>query len=637
MVAIEWDVFSLPPNGSADPPTYLATLYDAREKRIRVEHKGTGSGSFAINRTSPEVSETVLAKGNLVKVRVPEIHSDYLFAFFLETGDFTLVSSDEAGGEMLRFGGRGNLCYLECARNWNVSFTGGSNPRDGVWRAYAFGGGNAPGQILTRMLAEMQDPDHPYPALPLLTTDFNTTVNSAGTAWSTTNATEEFSYKVGDDGLAVATLLADMDVMALRMSPGFLLQAFNEPYGRDLSATVRFAKGLNVVAELQRAWVGPSVPETVMLVSGETDNYAVAVGINATSKVTKHGFMTSFGTSATALIGQGETELVKRAKATELIMFQIANRRTEVQLTAPITVGSIIGPDASTGFYLPGPTGTNGDFWVGDIVTLNTGSGPFDFNEALMRVLAISITRDDDNHELIIIPELEPAPVLGLHQVILTSQGNCGVAEYGPLPGDGTPRQLIFGGAFSGMSLGTPSIAVDTDGYAVRINDPLADKDVGDPFGPPAYAKQIIIPNGLGGLYRYAWEGLNTVGIGNPYYTGSIARIYNPADIHGNPYPYLPQAQDTGIGAAMQQQWGRAVISLLVNGVVKASVSVPPGAVDYTNGASHKVGHIRLDDGDSVTMQASANGIYWAQLVSSIGISVFGAQQGGFILTRMSD
>ncbi len=94
----------------------------------------------------------------------------------------------------------------------------------------------------------------------------------------------------------------------------------------------------------------------------------------------------------------------------------------------PVTVGPTIGPGADEGFYLPGPAGTNGDFWLGDIVRVHTGTGPFDFNEVNARVMAITITRDDDNGELIVIPELQevPTPVVCTIMGYLVGSGNPG-------------------------------------------------------------------------------------------------------------------------------------------------------------------------------------------------------------------
>jgi hypothetical protein len=408
MTAAEWDVFEMLPGGSA--PSYLATLYEAREKSIRVELDGTGSGGFAINRTSPQCTEVILAQGNLVKVRIPEISTGYLFAFFLESGDFTLISSDEAGGEMLHFGGRGSLSYTEFARAWSKSYIdGGQDPTEGVWRAYLAGTGNKPGQILRRLLEEMQDADRPQQPIPLLTIDFDYDLDSNAATWASSAATDEFSYQVGEDGLAVITRLIPTGI-TVQMGPDFDLHAYNE-YGRDLTGAafgagvVRFERGVNIATELRREQVVDRVA-THELVQGEADTYGFAVLPGAASRVTKEAFLASFGTSPNVLRAIGRADLRQRLNESDTIKFLIANRRTEVDLADPVTVGAVIGPGAAVGSYLPGPDGTSGDFWVGDTVRVHTGSGQFDYDEVDARVMAITITRDDDNHELIVVPEL---------------------------------------------------------------------------------------------------------------------------------------------------------------------------------------------------------------------------------------
>lgn len=413
-MATEWDVFQMLPG--TDAPVYLATLYEAREKSIRVELNGCGSGQFAVNRTSPECTEAILAQGNLVRVRIPEVHTDYIFAFFLETGDFTLISSDEEGGEMLHFAGRGILSYLEYACAWSESYiAGGQDPIAGVWRAYAAGTGNKPGQILRRLIEEFQDPDRPQQPLPHLTIDFDYTNDSTTDPWDSTDATDEFSYQVGEDGLAIAQRLIDTETIRVQMDPDFLLHAYNvDTYGRDLTGdafgtgVVRFERGVNIATELRRE-LQPLEVKTHMLAGGEADQYGTAALSDAADRVTKEGFIPTFGTGATALNGAAAAELAARLRKSDTIMFPIANRRTDVTLN-PVSVGSTIGPGATSGFYLPGPEGTNGDFWVGDTVRVHTGVGPFDYAEVDAVVEAINITRDDDNAELIVIPELKTLP-----------------------------------------------------------------------------------------------------------------------------------------------------------------------------------------------------------------------------------
>jgi hypothetical protein len=421
-MAEEWDVFSLAPGGDYAQPEYLATLYNAFGKQIIVELGNTGSGQFSINRYSTECTEEILAQGNLVKVRIPEIGPDYIFAFFLETGDFTLISSQEQGGETLTFGGRGILSYLEYARAASLSFvTGGQDPIAGVWRAYAAGTGSAPGQILRRMLEEMQHVDRVYPVaeshpLPLLTIDFDYTDDSTAVAWDETDATDEFAYQVGEDGLAILLRLIETETIIVQMSPDFLLSAYNPGnFGQYLAGAafgagvVRFEKGVNIAIELRREQAATRVV-THVLVQGEADKYGGAVLSDAASRVTKEGFLPAFGTGTTALNAIGAVDLLSRLNVSDTIQFPINNRRTDVQLFTPVTVGSVVGPGATTGVYLPGPSGTNGDFWVGDTVRIHTGSGPFDYTEVDAVVERITIARNDDNAELEVFVEATTLP-----------------------------------------------------------------------------------------------------------------------------------------------------------------------------------------------------------------------------------
>lgn len=110
--ALIFDVYQIVPPG--DSITFLATLTDAYGKSYRPELNGTGAGQFTIARTSPHATAAIMAPGNLVKVRTA-VQVDPIGSFFLETGDFTLISSNEEGGEDLRFGGRGGLGYWDRA------------------------------------------------------------------------------------------------------------------------------------------------------------------------------------------------------------------------------------------------------------------------------------------------------------------------------------------------------------------------------------------------------------------------------------------------------------------------------------------------------------------------------------------
>ncbi len=131
-----WDVYAAgAPNGAI-----LATLSNASGRMIRFEEDGAGVGGFTINRHSTEATAAILAKGNLVKVRIPEVSSDYIGGFFLEEGDFDVLSSGEEGAEELRFSGRGVFSYLGRAIMWSSAFSTGLDIADTwteIWKTSA--------------------------------------------------------------------------------------------------------------------------------------------------------------------------------------------------------------------------------------------------------------------------------------------------------------------------------------------------------------------------------------------------------------------------------------------------------------------------------------------------------------------
>lgn len=466
----------------AAAPTLLATLYNAREKSIRVELNAAGSGSFAINRTSPECTETILAQGNLVKVRIPEISAEYLFAFFLETGDFTLISSDEEGGEMLHFGGRGNLTYLHNAVAWSESFfPAGADPQAGLWRAFAFGGGGEPGAILWRTVMEFMQATRPQHPVPLLTIDFDDNLDSDGNAWTDTDATAEFTYAVGDHGDDILQRLIETEVLTVWMGPDFDFHAYNS-FGRDLTGAafgagvVRFERGVNIAVELRRELTTDEVV-THNLVSGEADKYATASLADAASRVTKEGYVAAYGETTTPLAAIGADDLQKRLNKSDLITFPIANRRTTLSLADPVTVGAVKATPGlgAAGYYLPGPAGTNGDFWLGDTVRVHTGYMAFDYTEVDAVVQAITITREDDNAELIVIPELKtvPTPAAVEQYFTHTTSGGCETGTYPQPPGEGNTLIGIAAQRSTSTNYGAGAVPIGNTAVAGTCNDVL--------------------------------------------------------------------------------------------------------------------------------------------------------------------
>lgn len=118
---IGWDVFQAD-NLTGIP---IATLLHGKGRWIRSELHGLGEGGFTVNRHSAEVTEEILAEGNMVKVFIPDCSPDYIDGFFLPgDGDYTLLSAQGGQGrEDLVFRGAGALSYLDRARMLPCSFS----------------------------------------------------------------------------------------------------------------------------------------------------------------------------------------------------------------------------------------------------------------------------------------------------------------------------------------------------------------------------------------------------------------------------------------------------------------------------------------------------------------------------------
>lgn len=379
--------------GVHDPEgVFLADLTDAFGKNFRIELDGAGSFEFSINRYSAQATAINLARDNIVKFIVPQISDNAVFAGFLEKGDFTLVSSKERGGEDLRFGGRGVLVYTERDVAWTTSYILETIPNDGYWRFTtsshpSWSTGNEPGQIIRRIADEMQDPDRPQHCMSLMTLDFDYQYDSDGNEWHPTDATNPvFLVPIGEDFLTTIGRLIATGVVEVQMDPDLGLHVYNH-YGRDLTGddfgtgVVRFVKGGNIADEVQREWNGADIAP-YELVIGDNENYIRSELPDAATRVQKVIANTFSGTDHGTLKGLGLADLEQRLTRSESARFRVAVRRIGGSETM------------EDGRYLPGPPGTNGDFWVGDTVRLVTGTGTVDYDEADVRVAAITIAED---------------------------------------------------------------------------------------------------------------------------------------------------------------------------------------------------------------------------------------------------
>ena len=349
---------------------------------FRVEYNGTGSGQIVINAAQAECTEANFAKGNYVRVVYADgvCSGETLGGFFLMEGDFQTLSAKEGGGRNLRFGGPGALSYLSRAVVWNHSYVGSSvddptlTPRtDGQFHFPT----SRPGPILDRFLREATDGDRPQAPLPDLTWDFDSSDDSASSAWGT-DYTDDFTVAIGTGYIDLLVNIIKTGI-SVRMTGGLLMQAFDGDYGTDRHSAsfgagkVRLLAGTNIAADLSRA-IRQSAEVSHLLVQGDGTDPADMQAVHETTyPYVQEGFL-NYGPTLDAggLSAVGEQQLVLRKAMTDTA-------------TCPIVPGN----DPTNGYYTPGFPGGSGHFWVGDTVTLHTGTGEWDYNELSIRVAAI--------------------------------------------------------------------------------------------------------------------------------------------------------------------------------------------------------------------------------------------------------
>lgn len=366
----------------------------ATAKKIRAEYNGTGSGAFQISRYDVQATNAILTAGNIVRVTFAEIDPNPIFEFILETGDFTLISSDEEGGELLSFGGRGTLAllaYAELGHQWlDLAHPKLNFPSEGVWR---WTSEEAAG-IIRRIIGEAQL--HTPPALtsvvhggnPSPWTDLN---DSLGNPFYDMAGTWEIP--IGTDLLTAALDLARAGMIQLEMRPGFSLWAYDEQ-GSDKSgafgaATVRFEKGVNIggfdSTELVRQISNEHYTSNVLIHT--KTGYLWYNGGVTTPAYVKESFLDLSGTS--------HTNDQERAAARAMLRGTEEGQSVLLEVTPTGPNGEKNAP--TLGYYYPGFASTaNGKYWLGDRITLHTGTNSsLDFQNTTFRIYAITLYEDE--------------------------------------------------------------------------------------------------------------------------------------------------------------------------------------------------------------------------------------------------
>lgn len=316
------------------------------------------------------------------------------------------------------------------------------------WQAKEPTGTFIPGKVLRRILDEVQGADRPSHPLELMTTNITETEDSDGNDWTSTPSLLGITADIGESYLSTVAKIVATGLVDVEMTPDMIFHAANS-IGRDLSGdafgtgVVRFVKGVNIGDEVRREASGNGPKPTFTQVVGD-DAFAQAMVENAAAQVAREMTTRASGTDAVALAEAGAEDLERVRARVDAVGFPV-----------------VPGNDPASGLYLPGPPGTaRGHYWLGDLVSITTGTGDDDYTDDALRVVAVTLAEDEAG-QLTVLPEL--ASELGNAESAALGQGAGAGSTTG---GSGS------GGTSSGGSTGSgtvvsapPTSTVDPSAY----------------------------------------------------------------------------------------------------------------------------------------------------------------------------
>jgi hypothetical protein len=362
----------------------------------------------------------------------------------LTTGGFSAWLDQIAALPFLHGSGRGHLLHISSGAysgTWIHAAAAGLR----VWVATEPLLSLVPGKVLWRVCQEAQAAGRPSHPMPLLSYAFTETVDTDGNDWLAGGGLQGVTAEVGDPYLDTLAKLTATGLIDVEMAPSLELRAWAQQ-GRDLTGdgtggSVRFEKAANIASALSRERTdGPAATFTQVV---GTDGWAQAELPDAADRVTRETSTQAETDDADSLAALGLADLLNRLRRSDAAGF-------------PILVGD--GTGYSAGRYLPGPPGSaHGDFWLGDLVTVHTGTGLEDYDEDAVAIAAITLSESEAG-DLVVIPEVS---------------SSLGAAEDAAYPG---ASGSSGGGSSTGSSgSGTTGVlSIDLSGYQETAERGLA-------------------------------------------------------------------------------------------------------------------------------------------------------------------
>lgn len=345
---------------------------------------GPGKGFIAIHADHAD-ADLLHRRAWVAVIRIDTDPERPIGGFFLDEGDFKALSRLEQRGRVLRFEGNGGKEYFDRYVLGHSIYAPGQLHRGDfdipfkwTWSEEAAGG------VLVRLIEEGKNaPELPYAAFSY---DFTRSEDSNGDAWL-----EEGDYQVdigtrGDQVLidqekrgVIVQVDAFMGVTAFRDIAAFRIDRTS---GSFSAGKVRFAAGINILNDLPKR-IGARRERTHVLMKGRTGDYQTVDTDTDGDPLASEPFYDYIASKTTA-----NPATLERMGQVYLTRLRTTSDQCKVRF--------LIGPGGADGAegYDPGPLG---DVWVGDLITVHTGTTDHDYNEQPIEVAAIRIFLDDGN------------------------------------------------------------------------------------------------------------------------------------------------------------------------------------------------------------------------------------------------
>jgi hypothetical protein len=374
---------------------------------------GVGSGAADIRSTDAEAADLDPLGEQYIRVVREDTTAEtelVVAGFWINRFNHDTAVARET--KRLTFSGAGHLAYLARARMWSHTYmgaagagvgitTGAQDPFDDIWRLWNQGdwaGGDYLGAVFHRVIMEAlsyqsgaythrhkdgefytdthADDRTGGSAISLITLGFDKDDDSDGNPWSVPSG--EFQASVGENVLSVTQRLMQAGLYVELDPDTFELRAWeNDEHRRDRTGSawganvVRFQAPTdatvdtgNMLSDSERE-INSHLKRTIMLAGGQ-DSYAKAT---AAGDIRWEGFEPSTAAESAALSQLASTQITARSEAAD--------------------AGSVrmkLGVTPLSGRYRPWE-----EVRLDDLVTVHTGTGEWDYDEATYPVAGLKI------------------------------------------------------------------------------------------------------------------------------------------------------------------------------------------------------------------------------------------------------